>query len=138
MSENGLDCSETVRMKFIIFAWTVFMIWQMYSWFHVLLCVIPFTTWTIIGGLYMSPDLTVFADGIETSRFGIKQFIEWKDINYIEHHNLGFKIGHRKTPLAMKIFILFNPPIQLNRWRHNYKEAIAIIEENTETTGSSA
>ena len=131
MDGRGLDCSESLRVKLISWAWAVVWVWLMYSWFHVLLCVIPFATWAISGGWYMSPDLTIFNDGIETKRLGIKQFIAWKDINYVSLHSLGCNIGHRKIPFAMKVFLLFNPPIRLTKWRNNYKEAIKIIMENT-------
>jgi hypothetical protein len=83
----------------------------------------------VIKALVSYPDITIFSDGLETSYFGIKRFIEWKDIRNLHQWELGYKIWYRKTPLGWRLITL-DSPLMMTKWCNNYEKAIAIIEDN--------
>jgi hypothetical protein len=129
-SEKGLDCSESTFVKFLIVSWDLgFLAWVVFGWFHGLSCVIAFATPIIVILLLSSPDITLYADGIETNHFGFKGFIEWKDIRNLHQWELGYKIWYRKTPLVWRLITL-DSPLMMTKWCNNYDKASAIIEDN--------
>jgi hypothetical protein len=129
MYENGLDCSEPIHLKFLACAWFVFAFWLFgFVWWHGFICILLFLAYGILAGIYTYPDMRIFADGIETERFGIKGFVDWKEIERVGYQIYGARVHYRKRPFLLKLLFPFYNIINISKWRNNYEEAMAYIE----------
>jgi hypothetical protein len=129
-TEKGLDFSEPPLTKFLkTSCFILVMLWVIFDWFHGSICIIWMAVFWSIQGLLLSPDMTLYADGIELSYFGLKRFIEWKDITHLHEGWKYYQISYRKKAWWLSLLTLGNP-LTINSWRRNYRQAIDIIEDN--------
>ena len=93
--------------------------------------------WTVIQlrGLLYSPEITVYENGIETDRLGIKHFTQWRDISYVRVGDINSQIHPRNINKYVKMLLYSN--LLINKWRHNYEHGIEIIQQNVENAQES-
>jgi hypothetical protein len=93
---------------------------------------IIFWTFVQIRGLFYAPEMTIYPDGIETSRFGFRRFTHWRDIASVRVGNYICQIYPKNIHPIIK-YLLYSY-LMIIFWRSNYKAGIAIIENNVEQT----
>lgn len=91
-----------------------------------------FWTLTQVRAMLYSPEITVYENGIETSRLGIKYFTPWRDIKHIRVGEINSQVYPAQLHKLVRIFFYNN--LLINGWRANYDEAIEIIKANVEET----
>ena len=86
--------------------------------------------WTAIHlrGVFYAPELTVYANGIETHRFGIRHFTHWRDIQAIHIGEYVSQIYPKNIHPATR-YLLYSY-LMVMFWRSNYKEAMQIVKNN--------
>mgnify|MGYP000132615237 CR=1 FL=1 len=90
--------------------------------------------WTIMQfrGLLYSPNITVYENGIEANRLGIKHFTHWRDISHVRIGEINSQIHPRGINKIVKTLLYSN--LLINKWRHNYDESMEIIEQNVQAS----
>jgi len=88
--------------------------------------------WTVVQlrGLLYSPEITVYENGIQTNRLGIKHFTHWRDISHVRVGEINSQIHPDGIHKFVKMFLYSN--LLINKWRHNYEQGIEIIQQNVE------
>ncbi len=88
--------------------------------------------WTVVQlrGLLYSPEITVYENGIQTNRLGIKHFTHWRDISHVRVGEINSQIHPDGIHKLVKMFLYNN--LLINKWRHNYEQGIKIIQQNVE------
>lgn len=88
--------------------------------------------WSVVQfrAILYAPEITVYQQGIETNRFGFRHFTYWHDIDHFRKGELHSQIYPASINNYVKRFLYSN--LLINKWRHNYDEAIKMIEENIE------
>lgn len=88
--------------------------------------------WSVMQfrGLLYSPELTVYDNGIETNRLGLKHFTHWRDISHLRVGQINSQIHPNGIHKFVKMFLYSN--LLINKWRHNYAEGIEVIQQNVE------
>jgi hypothetical protein len=80
--------------------------------------------------IFYAPEITVYDNGIETNRLGIRHFTYWREIDYFRQGELHSQIYPQGINKYVRRFIYSN--LLINKWRRNYTEAIDIIKRNVE------
>jgi hypothetical protein len=109
-------------------------------WFSVCICIYTFFfrhpigyvffVWSAIGAVYFGADMKLLETGIQTSHFGIKRLIKWKDIERFGYTSFGTRVFYRNRPLVIRLLFPISNRIEITKWCNNYEEAVALIKSN--------
>ncbi|MCA9911909.1 MAG: hypothetical protein KC496_01105 [Anaerolineae bacterium] len=79
-----------------------------------------------------SPDVRIYSNGIEVSRFGYTNFLYWSDIRGVHVSKLNSQVFPKGISNWMG-WLLYDF-LLINFWRTNYKDAMDYIKKQVEMT----
>lgn len=131
-SGNGLRLEVPTYIRGLSIMISVFGYIAIFLWIPERILVLSLFFWTVVQlrGLMYSPEITVYENGIETSRFGVKRFTPWRDIRYVRVGQINSQIYPDGIAKFVRMFLYSN--LLINAWRSNYDKAMEIVKANVE------